>query len=287
MGSPKGEGSGSREIQKVSKRSMSTIGHHDNGDRSERKLFFERIPPPLNQRKDLCIENWKNIGTQPGGKKTFLDDVARDAKKKLSPVLYAKVEDWAQMSQSKLMHGHGLKNKFLPGSRQTVLAEAIVLDKRRNIPAPGAYNNLPKERVLQVPKTTDNQIKMNDHCKYIAQQTPAAQYDHMKFATLTKPKIFQCKMFEDKKAHIDKYKIVKSKDPDIGTYEGLAAFKRTQTHGLEQKVFMSKVKREGYLDHAVRAKRHSLGPGHYAKKNIEDAYKRLSVSPMSMRVRRH
>lgn len=92
---------------------------------------------------------------------------------------------------------------------------------------------------------------------------------------------------EDKKAHIDKYKIVKSKNPDGGTYDYLASFKKTQTHGLENKVFMSKHKHESFLDHSVRMKRHTLGPGHYTKQNIEKAYDRLSSSPTSLRVRRH
>ena len=72
----------------------------------------------------------------------------------------------------------------------TSTEEAMKIDKRRNVPAPGVYNNMPKDRVLQVPKQTDNQLKMNDHCKYVAMQTPGAVYDHSKFQTLTKPKIF-------------------------------------------------------------------------------------------------
>lgn len=101
------------------------------------------------------------------------------------------------------------------------------MDKRKNVPAPGKYENMPKERVLKVPKTTDAQLKMNDHCKYVAMQTPGAVYDHTKFQSVTKPKIFQYKIVEDKKAHVDKYKIIKSKGPDGGSYEDLSAFKKT------------------------------------------------------------
>ena len=63
------------------------------------------------------------------------------------------------------------------GSRVTSTEEAIKVDKRRNVPAPGHYNNMPKDNVLQIPKTTDNQIKMVDDCKYIAMQTPGCKYD--------------------------------------------------------------------------------------------------------------
>ena len=93
---------------------------------------------------------------------------------------------------------------------------------------------------------------------------------------------------EDKKAHIDKYKIIKSKDPDGGSYEDLASFKRTQTHGHEQKpVFMSKMKKKCYLDDAIKIKRHSLGPGHYSIKTINTAYDKITSSPNSIRTKRH
>ena len=128
---------------------------------------------------------------------------------------------------------------------------------------------------------------MNDHSRYVAMQTPSANYDFNKFNKLTRPKIFECKIVPDNKAHINKYKIIKSKNPDSGTYENLSSFRKTQTHGYENKVFMSKCPKTSFLDGAVRAKRHSLGPGHYAVKNIENAYNRISSSPVSMRTRRH
>ena len=113
---------------------------------------IERIPAMVNTRQDRCIENWKHIRLQADGKHTFLDDVAKAAKKKLSPDKYATVQNWGEMSHSKLMHGHAQKNRFSPGDRLTVLAEAIKIDKRRNIPAPGTYSKFPQARVLQVPK---------------------------------------------------------------------------------------------------------------------------------------
>lgn len=193
-GSPRlEEQSGSKNGQQYP-RSKSTMGHTRteglNSSNNDQRIMLERIPPPINGRKDRCIHNWKAYKLESNGKKTFLDDVKREAKKKLSPVLYAKVENWAEISNSKMLHGHGHKNKIHPGNRVTFVDEAVKFDKRRHIPAPGTYNNLPKDRVLQVPKTTDKQLKMNDHCMYIAEQTPAAKYDHSKFHTITKPKIF-------------------------------------------------------------------------------------------------
>lgn len=163
-GSPRLDGvsvTGSKVGQHVYGRSKSTIGNYrgdDDGGQSsaagtERKgVHIDRIAPTFTLRKDIHIHNWKAYKKEEQGKRTFLDDVARDAKKKLSPVLYAKIDNWAEMSQSKMNHGHALKDKFHPGQRVTFVEEAIKFDKRKHIPAPGVYNTLPKERVLQVPK---------------------------------------------------------------------------------------------------------------------------------------
>ena len=126
------------------------LGRGEDGKDSQNSslILIDRIPAPLNQRTDRCIEAWSNQKQAKSGKHTFLDDVARDAKKKLSPVIYAKVEDWSKMSQSKMIHGHLQKNKVHPGKRVTSTEEAMKNDKRRNVPAPGVYNNMPKERVL-------------------------------------------------------------------------------------------------------------------------------------------
>jgi len=50
---------------------------------------------------------------------------------------------------------------------------------------------------------------------------------------------------------------------------------------------MSKVPKKGYLDFAAKLKKHTLGPAHYNKKSLDNAINRLSVSPPSLRIRRH
>jgi hypothetical protein len=59
-------------------------------------------------------------------------------------------------------------------------------------------------------------------------QVPAAKYDQLSGLKLTRPKIYQHKIFPSKK---DEHKLTKSKDPDIGTYNVEQAFKKTQLPG--------------------------------------------------------
>ena len=42
---------------------------------------------------------------------------------------------------------------------------------------------------------------------------------------------------------------------------------------------------KNFIDNVVRAKKGSLAPGHY--KGVEEAYKRLSSSPIGIRIKRH
>ena len=55
-------------------------------------------------------------------------------------------------------------------------------------------------------------------CAFKGSQVPPAKYDTIKPLNLTKPKIFSLKIIGDKNRDKNPYKIVKSKDPDQGTY---------------------------------------------------------------------
>lgn len=105
----------------LNRRSHSTIGQGIGAANKsvQSSVLIDRIPPPLNGREDRCIDSWQKYRLEKNGKHTFLDDVARDAKKKLSPVIYSRVENWSQLSQSKLIHGHMQKGKMHPGNRIT------------------------------------------------------------------------------------------------------------------------------------------------------------------------
>jgi len=41
--------------------------------------------PAYNDNKKVHVHSWKNEKTVPNGKRTYLDDIIRESKKKLSP----------------------------------------------------------------------------------------------------------------------------------------------------------------------------------------------------------
>ena len=88
----------------------------------------------------------------------------------------------------------------------------------------------------------------------------------------------------DKDIGKDKYKIVKSKNIDCGSYDPLKSFRTTQLHGFEVKGYIGKSPKKNYIDDIIRAKKGKLPPNHY---KVNDAYKNLSSSPISIRMKRH
>jgi len=60
------------------------------------------------------------------------------------------------------MHGHLGKNKFSSSKHETSMTEHIRMEKKKKVPPPWAYNNVPKYKVQQVPTSTDNQMKFCD-----------------------------------------------------------------------------------------------------------------------------
>ena len=69
------------------------------------------------------------------------------------------------MSANKSIHGHDKKLKFYPGSRITIPAEEMRIQKKKNIPAPSAYNNLPKPNHLGLAKSNVPQLSFYEDCK--------------------------------------------------------------------------------------------------------------------------
>ena len=191
------------------------------------------------------VINWANV--KPLDKKTFLDDIMAESKKRLPPNKYASHQDWRKMSVSVIEHGHVRKNLIVKGSRQTLNEEIIKTAKRNKIPAPGAYN-LPKERIRNIPKVTTPQLQMSDDCEYKSKQVPGHKYDQLSGFKVTRPKIFALKFVAPKIKRSElSYKIIKSKDPDCGTYDSLGAFKKTQTHRLESNTYIGKCPRDNFI----------------------------------------
>jgi len=117
-------------------------------------------------------------------------------------------------------------------------------------------------------------------------QVPGHKYDQLSGLIYTRPKTFALKIRPaDKQKDAEKYKIVKSKNPDCGSYNSLAAYKKTQTHRLESNMYIGKCPRKDFITEFTKKKKGSLAPGHY--KGVEKAYDRLSTSPMGLRMRRH
>ena len=69
---------------------------------------------------------------------------------------------------------------------------------------------------------------------------------------ITKPKTFALKIMPDKDAHKDKYKIVKSKNIDCGSYNPLQSFRSTQLHGFEVKGYIGKSPKKNFVDDVIR-----------------------------------
>lgn len=99
--------------------------------------------------------------------------------------------------------------------------------KQKHIPAPTAYNNVPAANIKNIPKSTTGQMLMNDDCKYKSMQVPGAKYNMPAAFDACHERPFKLKIIADKDAGKNKYKIVKSKLPDVGTYKTTEAFKQT------------------------------------------------------------
>jgi hypothetical protein len=83
----------------------------------------------------------------------------------------------------------------------------------------------------------------------------------------------------------NEHKIKKSKNPDMGSYQDIAAYQKTQLHKYERNHFMPKGPKTNFLDAAVKTKKFVPAPGHY--KDLDKCYSRLSTSPVGIRTRRH
>ena len=94
------------------------------------------------------------------------------------------------------------------------------------------------------------------------------------------------KFVPDKNRDKNPYKIIKSKDPCVGTYNDPQSFRKTQLHSYERDKFLiNKGPKVGQIEFAVKQKKGVPGPGTY--KNVESAYARISTSPPTLRSKRH
>jgi len=103
---------------------------------------------------------------------------------------------------------------------------------------------------------------------------------------LTQPKTLFTKIYDKRDKDVDKYKLKKSKEPDMGTYDSPRAYKTTQIHAAERRgVRILPGEKKTFLDEAPKTTKFVPPPGHYKK--VESGYKILSQSPRSVRMYRH
>ena len=220
------------------------------------------------------------------------DDIAKHSTRgKVSPQLYAKQLNWNEMSVGRL-HGHVHKDEFRKMDRITVTSEQFNTAKKRNIPGP--IYDLPAFKIPSIANSKSSQLEATADSQYRAKQVPDFKYDIHPAQKLVKPKIYQLKFVPDKNKDQNPYKIIKSKEPTVGSYNDPQSFRKTQLHSYERDKFLinkgPKIGKSfgscvGQIELFVKLKKGVPGPGTY--KNVESAYSRISTSPPTLRSRRH
>jgi hypothetical protein len=158
--------------------------------------------------------------------------------------------------------------------------------EKRKEPNMCTYNPVKAQRLRNFAKVLSSKCELTNDVEFLATQTPGFKYDMSKGQNLVRPRIlFGSVLPENKKQSISS-KIPKSKDPDVGTYNMGEAYKRTQVHGVEKNSFKINTGKGKTMIDVITAKTKFVpGPGTY--KDFEKGFTRLSVSPPSIRVRRH
>ena len=95
-----------------------------------------------NDNKMQFVSNWKARKIPEKGKYSYLDDVIKANKHKVSPQQYAKQEDWKERETSVQRHGHAHKDEYRKGPRETLNSQIMKEAKLKGIPAPGHYNTV-------------------------------------------------------------------------------------------------------------------------------------------------
>ena len=73
----------------------------------------------------------------------------------------------------------------------------------------------------------------------------------------------------------------------MGSYKTTEAYVKTQLKGNDSKMFIEKSPKKTFLDHHLKVKKIVPAPGHYKLDSLDQAHKRISTSPISIRPKRH
>lgn len=68
---------------------------------------------------------------------------------------------------NKQIHGHDRKDKFNPGSRETILETEMKIQKKKNVPPPNAYINImPLQMHKGLALSKESQLRFYDDCHW-------------------------------------------------------------------------------------------------------------------------
>ena len=97
-----------------------------------------------------------------------MNEVIRLAKKNPSPDYKVRLANWAEDGKSLYSHGHLHKDEFPKGKRMTIPEQVYKDQKKRKIPAPGAYDPKNLDKIPDVPKSSVPKDILHQNTKYEA-----------------------------------------------------------------------------------------------------------------------
>jgi len=155
--------------------------------------------------------------------------VIRGAQKSGGYTIHAKLPDWAAEGASVAHHGHGHKDEFRKARRLTIPEQVAAEERRRMVPAPGAYDAAKPQNVLNIPKSTSPRGAVGDDAEYRSLQTPGHIYNTDAALKMTRPRCLAVKMtLNEKDKKVSPIRPPKATGaPDCGTYDQLGSYKKT------------------------------------------------------------
>ena len=178
--------------------------------------------------------------------------------------------------------------EFRKTKRITIPEEIRIAELKRKAPDIGTYNPVRQDKIRNFALVLSPKCEVTNDFEFLGHQTPGHIYNHQHGSEYMKPRSVYGKIIPESKRSLEAStaKPVKSKDPDVGSYDPLNSYRRTQVHGVEKNSFKFNSGKGKTMTDIISAKTKGNPPvGTY--KNIDSAYPKLSASPRSLRIRRH
>ena len=152
-------------------------------------------------------------------------------KKRASKTNFLPLRNWKNETNSVAIQGHMNKFTFLKGERRTIPSQIIKNAKRTSSPSPGDYDIKDMTNIPKLPLQTSPKCMNIVEAANKARQTPGFIYHPETAEKLTRPTATVPKMgtipLKEKITNADKYKVKKSLNPDMGSYDAMDSFKKT------------------------------------------------------------